>query len=218
MSFESMETINRLKDYLRPLMIYAAYRPAIIKNTSFVPEYFFPTSCCVVFKGEYKGEDSIAKIVPQRNDLARDMLGRERDILMKLSGLEGIPRFLGYSSGIPSGTFSCLTNFLRYGKISRDVLNILYKTFLSGQTLSSWSDIDSENQIIIEEVVRQVHKTGHSGLDFGLDNIVIGPDGRAYVVDLGVYSDCNSPDHEKMKKLDLLRLESFFKPKPITTF
>ena len=153
---------------------------------------------------------SVAKLTPSRNSASVRMLKNEKELLEHFSGHPMLPRFQKYESGVPASLLSYASNVVRFGKIFRDELEILVRTYIPGKHfLKSDLITDLGQQRDMIDLLDESHELGYSGIDVGPVNWLWGNSNSLHLLDFGArykLGHCDEKDFFNFATRDYLLL------------
>ncbi|MBM3199590.1 serine/threonine protein kinase [Candidatus Woesearchaeota archaeon] len=172
-----------------------------IENLNYsITEKLTPSSCAVykIRNGDYKvikmsnRED---KTCPKKSKWSFDHILNEYRVLKKVKGVDGIAQML---------------EFYRQPCNGNDEIVAIVKQYLQGKRLTIRIS-ETNNQKIIEEAVKAVHKAGFVNIDLWYGNILVEEASKKpYIIDLGLVKskkEVSSEVFKEYKKKDLEDLE-----------
>jgi predicted Ser/Thr protein kinase len=148
-------------------------------------------------------------------DEKRRHIEHERDVLERIDGIDGTPRFRGYF-------FEKGSRFRKWWNHRKglDFLpsdhTLLLKQYIDGRAMDEWELVEeTSQQIALEETVRSIHDAGVTGLDIHHENIIISNSGQPFLVDFGfsyLWKDTRSLRFARSASNDLKRMEEMMYP------
>jgi len=198
---------------LRRITLHLSYRPSL-HRLGLTPLNTYPVGAFAVFRCAGNGDQLIAKMTAVRNRELCAALRREQELTRRLSGMEGVPRFVRYEEGIEAARFSAVTNLLRFGRPRRDRINVLVRTYVRGNVLARGDHLDPSQRRRLTEIVAACHDADFAGLELGGPwNFILDENADVHFVDLGARATRTSlpgDGFDELVRRDFEKLERWF--------